>query len=156
MSAIFIPPAPPDPRRLGFNPRRNIGAVNARKRVLNLRLVQGLDAHAVPVAATAYPYLAAPFYLTDVDAFQVFLTAQQAVSGTPSGVQIVVQLTDGYGNFVPAPGSPYALALLPGVTTGVIAQPLAVQSFGELVALGLQASAPWAGGQLAITVKGKG
>lgn len=156
MPSIFIPSQPPDPRRLGFNPRRNIGAVNQRRRVLNLKVAQGLDAHQVPLAATAYPFLAAPVYLADVDAFHVFLTATIAVAGAASGVQIVLQYADGNGNFTAYPGSPFALTLIPGASSGVLAPPLLVQHHGDLIAIGLQAASPWTSGQLAILVKGKG
>jgi hypothetical protein len=156
MPSIFIPPQPPDPRRLGFNPRRNIGAVNQRRRVVNLKVAQGLDAQQVPVAATAYPFLAAPLYLADVAVFHIFLTATIAVTGAATGAQIVLQYADGNGNFAAYPGSPFALTLIPGVTSGVLAQPLLVQHHGDLVAIGLQAASPWTSGQLAILVKGKG
>jgi hypothetical protein len=155
MPSIYIPPAPPDPRRLGFNPRRNTGAVNARRRNINLKVMQGLAAASTPAAATAFPFLCGPFYLTDVDLFHVFLTATAAVSGAPAGVQIVVQQSDASGNMTAIAGSPFNLTLLGG-TTGILAAPLLVQNFGDLVAIGLQASTPWAGGTLAVIVKAKG
>lgn len=156
MPSIFIPPAPPDPRRLAFSPRRNIGHVNARRRSINLKVAQGLVAASVPTAATVYPFLAAPVYLADVDLFHIFLTATLAVSGSPAGVAIVVQYADGAGNFVAYPGSPFALIMIAGTTIGVIAQPLLIQNYGDVFAVGLQALSPWLGGQLAIFAKGKG
>lgn len=156
MPSIYIPPQPADPRRLGFSPRRNIGAVNQRQRTVNLKLVQGLVAANTPAAATAYPFLAPPVYVTNLATFHLFLVATQAVSGTPAGVQFVVQLVDVNGNFAAAPGSPYNLTLIPGATTGLIAQPVLVQYVGDLIAVGLQAATPWSGGQLLIGLKGKG
>lgn len=156
MPSIYIPPQPPDPRRLGFNPRRIIGAVNQRQRTVNLKLVQGLNAASVPVAATTYPFLAPPVYLTDLASFHVFIVATGTLSGTPSAVQVVVQLVDVNGNFAAGPGSPFNVTLIAGATTGLIAEPLLVQNVGDLVAIGLQAATPWAGGQLLLGLKGKG
>ena len=155
MPSLYIPPAPPDPRRLGFSPRRNIGAVQQRRRTVNLKVAQGLTASAVPVSATAYPFLAPPVYLSGYDSFLLFLTATIAVTGTPSGVQLVVQVYDVYGNPASAPGSPYTLTML-GTTTGQLAAPLLLQNFGDLLAIGLQATTPWSGGQLALDLKAKG
>src|SRR5579875_1033760 len=98
MPSIYIPPTPGDPRRLGFSPRRNIGAVNQRQRTINYKVMQGLAAASVPVAATTYPFLGSPVYLSLLQQFHIFLTATQAVSGTPAGVQIVVQMVDVAGN----------------------------------------------------------
>jgi hypothetical protein len=154
--SIFIPPQPPDPRRLGFTPRRNVGHHNLRRRVINLKVAQGLAAASVPTAATVYPFLAAPVYLTDVDLFHLVLTATQAVSGSPAGVQIVVQMVDVNGNFAAMPGSPFTLTLIAGATLGQLATPLLVQNFGDLVAVGLQAASPWAAGQLVVGIKAKG
>ena len=122
MPSIFIPPQPADPRRLGFSPRRNIGAVQQRRRVVALKAVQGISAASVPAAATAYPYLAPPVNLSGFDSFLLTLTATSAVSGTPVGVQLVVQCYDVTNQPVAAPNSPYTLTLFPGVTTGVLAR----------------------------------
>jgi len=156
MPSIFIPPQPADPRRLGFSPRRNIGAVQQRRRVVALKAVQGINAAGVPVAATAYPYLAPPVNLSGFDNFLLTLTATSAVSGTPSGVQLVVQCYDVSNQPVAAPNSPYTLTLFPGVTSGVLAVPILVQNFGDLVAVGIQAATPWTGGQLLLGIKAKG
>ena len=156
MPSIYIPPTPNDPRRLGFSPRRNIGSINQRQRTINYKVGQGLAASSVPVMATVYPFLSSPVYLSLLQQFHVFLTATQAVSGTPAGVQIVVQMVDVSGNFTAMAGSPYAITILGGVTTGLLAAPLLITNHGDLVAIGLQATTPWAGGQLMLSVKGKG
>ena len=59
------------------------------------------------------------------------------------------------GTDFPVPGSPFALTLLGG-TTGVLAVPLLLQNFGDLIAVGLQASSPWSGGTLMVSLKAKG
>lgn len=156
MPSIYIPPQPADPRRLGFSPRRTIGTVQQRRRVCWLKAVQGINAASVPTTATAYPYLAPPVNLSAFESFLLTLTATSAVSGTPAGVQLVVQFYDVTNVPVAAPSSPYSLTLFPGVTTGVLAAPILVQNFGDLVAVGIQAATPWSGGQLLIGIKAKG
>jgi hypothetical protein len=155
MTALYIAAAPPDPRRAGYYPRRNIGGVNLRRRLIDLKLVQGINAAGVPVQATAYPYLAPPVYLSGYDHFLVLLSATGALSGDASGVQLVVQFYDVFSNPVAAPGSPFALTLT-GASLGVVAAPILVQNFGDLVAIGVQAASPWSGGQLGLNLKAKG
>jgi hypothetical protein len=72
------------------------------------------------------------------------------------GVQLVVQCYDVTNQPVAAPNSPYPLILFAGVTTGVLALPILVQNFGDLVAVGIQAATPWTGGQLLLGIKAKG
>jgi hypothetical protein len=161
MPSIFIPGQPYDPRKDGFYQRRLTGRAYGNRRTINLKVAQGLSASGIPTAATSYPYLTAPVYLKDVDLFHVLLTAQSTLSGSPAGVQLVVQMAGDYtsaGAFVAMPGSPFALTLIGGATApgSVVAAPLLVQNYGDLVAIGLQAASPWAGGTLQLSIKAKG